>query len=282
MFCEYQITQICGLVWPPVIVTSSESCSFSLKFCTQFINEATETQRPEGLSPWGARSVHSKPLLGPLPSLAASLKVWRWPQTRQLLAAAPAWCMIQRTLSESCRPQAPGKGLPKTRPGPWITAGCGDWLLPCAEENILSTGQASLGQAPGTCAGQAPAPGLPPGSHQRLACRQRDPQPGPVSREMPGLPSGASPICCSWWSKEEPRGCEGRSVSKLSCSSLFGLKVHLLPLCLWEGNRQEGQGSPNGGNRLQVPDIFISLKQQEETNWRYFFLLYTNLKGGFS
>ena len=51
---------------------------------------------------------------------------------------------------------------------------------------------------------------------------------------------------------------------------------------LWEGNRQEGQGSPNGGNRLQVPDIFISLKQQEETNQWYFFLFYTNLKGGFS
>ena len=33
-----------------------------------------------------------------------------------------------------------------------------------------------------------------------------------------------------------------------------------------EGNRQEGQGSPNGGNRLQVPDIFLSLKRQEETN----------------
>ena len=27
----------------------------------------------------------------------------------------------------------------------------------------------------------------------------------------------------------------------------------------WEGNRQEGQGSPNGGNRLQVSDIFLSL-----------------------
>ena len=39
-----------------------------------------------------------------------------------------------------------------------------------------------------------------------------------------------------------------------------------LPTKVWEGNRQEGQGSPNGGNRLQVPDIFISLKQQEETN----------------
>ena len=34
----------------------------------------------------------------------------------------------------------------------------------------------------------------------------------------------------------------------------------------WEGNRQEGQGSPNGGNSLQVSDIFISLKRQEETN----------------
>ena len=33
-----------------------------------------------------------------------------------------------------------------------------------------------------------------------------------------------------------------------------------------EGNRHGGQGSPNGGNRLQVPDIFISLKWQEETN----------------
>ena len=39
----------------------------------------------------------------------------------------------------------------------------------------------------------------------------------------------------------------------------------------WEGNRQEGQWSPNGGNRLQVQDIFISLKRQEETNQRYVF-----------
>ena len=39
----------------------------------------------------------------------------------------------------------------------------------------------------------------------------------------------------------------------------------------WEGNRQEGQGSPNGGKRLQVPDIFISLKRQEETNQQYVF-----------
>ena len=35
---------------------------------------------------------------------------------------------------------------------------------------------------------------------------------------------------------------------------------------MWEGNRQEGQGSRNGGNSLQVSDIFISLKRQEETN----------------
>ena len=32
---------------------------------------------------------------------------------------------------------------------------------------------------------------------------------------------------------------------------------------------QEGQGSPNGGNRLQVSNIFsLSLKQQEETNYK--------------
>ena len=27
---------------------------------------------------------------------------------------------------------------------------------------------------------------------------------------------------------------------------------------LFKGNRQEGQGSPKGGNRLQVSDIFLS------------------------
>ena len=37
------------------------------------------------------------------------------------------------------------------------------------------------------------------------------------------------------------------------------------------GNRQEGQGSSNRGKRLQVKDIFISLKWQEETNQRYVF-----------
>ena len=35
---------------------------------------------------------------------------------------------------------------------------------------------------------------------------------------------------------------------------------------IWEGNRQEGQWSPNGGNSLQVSDIFISLKWQEDIN----------------
>ena len=39
-----------------------------------------------------------------------------------------------------------------------------------------------------------------------------------------------------------------------------------LSLDRWEGNRQEGQGSQNGGNSLQASDIFISLKRQEETN----------------
>ena len=49
-------------------------------------------------------------------------------------------------------------------------------------------------------------------------------------------------------------------VKEITC----GLLVHhdcimvsaVLWLHYWEGNRQEGQGSPNGGNRLQVSDIF--------------------------
>ena len=49
----------------------------------------------------------------------------------------------------------------------------------------------------------------------------------------------------------------------------------------WKDNRQEGR-SPKGGNRLQVSDIFTSLKWQEETLEIFFFLLYTNLKGGLS
>ena len=49
-----------------------------------------------------------------------------------------------------------------------------------------------------------------------------------------------------------------------------------LSLSQWQRNRQEGQGSPNRGNRLQVSDIFnLSLKLQEETNFKcqIFFLL---------
>ena len=34
----------------------------------------------------------------------------------------------------------------------------------------------------------------------------------------------------------------------------------------WEGSSQEGHRSPNRGNSLQVSDIFISPKHQEETN----------------
>ena len=60
---------------------------------------------------------------------------------------------------------------------------------------------------------------------------------------------------------------------------------HLTNLLQWEGNRQEGQGSPNEGNRLQGSDIFyLSLKQQAEINYKnqIFFLLHTKLKGDFS
>ena len=49
-----------------------------------------------------------------------------------------------------------------------------------------------------------------------------------------------------------------------------------------DGERVTGRkarGSPNGGKRLQVPDIFIYLKWQEENKPAIFFLLYTNLKG---
>ena len=63
---------------------------------------------------------------------------------------------------------------------------------------------------------------------------------------------------------------------QFSCSVVFDSlrpheSQHTRPPCPsqtpgWEGNRQEGQGSPNGGNSLQVSDIFISLKRQEETN----------------
>ena len=53
-------------------------------------------------------------------------------------------------------------------------------------------------------------------------------------------------------------------------SSVHGL-FQARALEWWEGDRQEGQGSPGGERRLQVPDIFISLKRPEETNQRYVF-----------
>ena len=55
--------------------------------------------------------------------------------------------------------------------------------------------------------------------------------------------------------------CISASLSFISPSLLKSLWVQI-----WEDNRQEGQGSPNGGSSLQVSDIFISLKRQEETN----------------
>ena len=68
----------------------------------------------------------------------------------------------------------------------------------------------------------------------------------------------------------------------LSLEILWARTLEWVVISSWKGNRQEGQGSPNGGKRLQVPDIFISLKRLEETIQDLFFLLYTNLKGGFS
>ena len=50
------------------------------------------------------------------------------------------------------------------------------------------------------------------------------------------------------------------------CKELTHLKR---PWYWWEGNRQEGQGSPHRGNRLQGSDLFyLSLKWQEETNYK--------------
>ena len=70
--------------------------------------------------------------------------------------------------------------------------------------------------------------------------------------------------------------------SVLWCSTFFMLQLlHpymttkkniALTIRNWEVNRQEGQGSPNRGNRLKMSDIFsLSLRQQEETNKCYIF-----------
>ena len=74
---------------------------------------------------------------------------------------------------------------------------------------------------------------------------------------------------------------EGREISKaIPLESFYKLSYND------NGNERvtgrKARGSPNGGKRLQVPHSFLSLKHQEETNQKYFFLLYTNLKGGFS
>ena len=49
--------------------------------------------------------------------------------------------------------------------------------------------------------------------------------------------------------------------------------------CLWEGNRQEGKGFPNRGNRLHVSDILKSLPKVaggSELSMEIFFLSYVN------
>ena len=58
------------------------------------------------------------------------------------------------------------------------------------------------------------------------------------------------------------------------CPFSLGNMILLKKRGEWEHNRQEGQGSPNGVNSLQVSDIFISLKWQEETNMIFFSSLY--------
>ena len=58
--------------------------------------------------------------------------------------------------------------------------------------------------------------------------------------------------------------------SRLLREMLRTSNMHMTPpQWLWEGDRQEGQGCPNGGNRLQCQTFFyLSLKQQEETNYK--------------
>ena len=44
----------------------------------------------------------------------------------------------------------------------------------------------------------------------------------------------------------------------------------------YEGNRQEGQGSPKGGNRLQVSDIFLFLPQAAGGNKFFMEMFFLN------
>ena len=54
------------------------------------------------------------------------------------------------------------------------------------------------------------------------------------------------------------------------CSKNSALYLGHRP-CIWEGNKQEGQGSPKGRNRLQVPDIFLSSGRKKQTSDIFFF-----------
>ena len=56
------------------------------------------------------------------------------------------------------------------------------------------------------------------------------------------------------------------SLSITNSRSLFRLtSIESVMPSNWEGNRQEGEGSPNGGNRLEVSNIFsLSLKWLEK------------------
>lgn len=141
MLFEDQITQICELAWPPVVITPSDSCSLSLKRCIQFPNKATEAQNhagryhPQGQSQEGstrgASLAHSP--APPLPGCFTDS--WMVVMTIMVSAAATrARCMVQRTSSHS-----PAERLPKARPGPQQCTGS------LSEENAPPGGRVSLG-----------------------------------------------------------------------------------------------------------------------------------------
>ena len=85
-----------------------------------------------------------------------------------------------------------------------------------------------------------------------------------------------SPLVCKDIQPVNPKGNQpwifiGRTNAKAETPILLppDVKNWLIgkkPWCWWEGNRQEGQGSPNGGNRLRVSDIFFSLSEAAGRN----------------
>ena len=77
--------------------------------------------------------------------------------------------------------------------------------------------------------------------------------------------------CCGWYTSPK-----WRYLLDFLGHCPHKLLVFYLANLVWL-NRQEGQGSPNGENRLQVSDIFISLKREEETNKWYFFFFFPSL-----